>query len=70
MNNDQLMNDYSTHAGAVSIIIPPNGPKDPGHYTQDFDDNIRDIGDRIAQLTPEQAAELEQYLKINGVNHG
>lgn len=57
------MDKYDPHAGAASIIIPPNGPKDPGHYTQDFDDNIRNIGDRIAQLTPEQANELHLYLK-------
>jgi len=32
-----------------------------------FDDFIHEIGDKIASLTPDQAAELEAYLKTKGI---
>lgn len=39
-------------------------PKGPGSITTGWpDDDIRDLGDRIAGLTPQQAKELEDYLE-------
>lgn len=32
----------------------------------DFPDDIRELGDRIAQLTPKEAADLAAYMKQIG----
>jgi hypothetical protein len=47
------------------IKSPP--PKAPKVGLQFEDDYIRELGDRIAALTPEEAKELEAYLKAEGL---
>ena len=49
-----------------TIQAPP--PKVPAVATTFEDDYIRIIGDRIAILTPQEAEELNEYLKhIHGI---
>lgn len=45
-------------------IVPP---KPPAKNALGFeDDEIRELGDKIASLSPEKARELNEYLKAKG----
>jgi hypothetical protein len=52
----------------LSQLSPPNnnGGKNIG---ADFPDDIRDLGDRIANLTMLQAKELSDYLEVQGISY-
>jgi hypothetical protein len=39
-------------------------PAKPPRVATGFDDEIEDLGDRIAALTPAQARQLERYLDV------
>lgn len=46
-------------------MSPPNNGSNIA-TAADFPDDIRELGDRIAQLTPKEAADLSVYMKHIG----
>ena len=50
----------------VAGLVPPKSPPKTG-VNCNPDDYIRDIGDRIASLLPQEAKELNEYLELQGV---
>ena len=57
----------SMYVGCASV--PPKFPGDPMDWvTREFDDHIKDLGDRIVSLSPSEANDLNRYLKTKGVD--
>jgi len=54
------------YVGCASV--PPKFPGDKIICNGDFDDHIKDIGDRIVSLSPSEANNLNRYLKTKGVD--
>jgi hypothetical protein len=53
----------------TQLASPP--PMPPSKIALGFeDDEIRELGDRIAALSPVEARELSEYLRVLGVDGG
>lgn len=64
MENLKTLSD--AYVGCVSVS--PKFPGDPMDWvTREFDSHIKDIGDRIASLSPSEANNLDRYLKTKGL---